>query len=101
MEKVNNDARKQKSSKAVKILASDARIRRIFIELKKNQDYSPEKLIHPKYQVLVQVLLEELKSNPNSRMLVFVKLRDSVKNIVKNLKNVNEITAVRFVGQAT
>ncbi len=101
LEKVNNDARKKNSSKAVKILASDARIRRVFIELKKNQEYFPEKLIHPKYQVLVQVLLEELRNNESSRILVFVKLRDSVKNIVKNLKNVNNIKAVRFVGQAT
>jgi Fanconi anemia group M protein len=101
LEKVNTDARKRNSSKAVKILASDIRIRRVFIELKKNQEYSPEKLIHPKYQVLVQVLLEELRNNENSRILVFVKLRDSVKNIVKNLKNINEIKAVRFVGQAT
>jgi len=51
--------------------------------------------------VLVQVLLEELRNNETSRILVFVKLRDSVKNIVKNLKNISDIKAVRFVGQAT
>lgn len=101
LEKVNNNARKKNSSKAVKILASDSRIRRILIELKKNQDYSPEQLIHPKFQVLVQILLEELHNNPDSRILVFVKLRDSIKNIVKNLKDISEIRPVRFVGQAT
>ena len=101
LEKVSNDSKKKNSSKAVKILASDARIRRILIELKKNQDYSPEQLIHPKYQVLVQVLLEELRNNPDSRILVFVKLRDSVKNIVRNLKGIGNIKAVRFVGQST
>lgn len=101
LEKVNTDSKKRNSSKAVKILASDARIRRILIELKKNQDYSPEQLIHPKYQVLVQVLLEELRNNPDSRILVFVKLRDSVKNIVNNLKSIDNIKAVRFVGQTT
>jgi len=101
LEKVSNDSKKKNSSKAVKILASDARIRRILIELKKNQDYSPEQLIHPKYQVLVQVLLEELRNNPDSRILVFVKLRDSVKNIVRNLKGIGNIKALRFVGQST
>ncbi|MHA1987208.1 MAG: helicase-related protein [Promethearchaeota archaeon] len=101
LEKVNNDARKKNSSKAVKILASDGRIRRALIELRKNQGFSPEKLIHPKFKVLVQVLLEELKNNPESRILVFVKLRDSIKNIIKNLKNINGINAVRFVGQST
>ena len=101
LEKVSNDARKQNSSKAVKILASDGRIRRALIELKKNQEFSPEELIHPKFQVLVQTLLEEVQNNPESRILVFVKLRDSIKNIVRNLKDYSSIRAVRFVGQAT
>jgi len=101
LEKVSNDARKKNSSKAVKILASDGRIRRALIELKKNQEFSPEELIHPKFQVLVQTLLEEVQNNPESRILVFVKLRDSIKNIVRNLKDFSSIRAVRFVGQAT
>ena len=101
LEKVSNDAKKKNSSKAVKILAGDNRLRRVLIELRKNQDYYPEQLIHPKFQVLVQVLLEELRNNPGSRILVFVKLRDSVKNIVNNLKDMKGIKAVRFVGQTT
>ncbi|MHA2220104.1 MAG: DEAD/DEAH box helicase family protein [Candidatus Hodarchaeales archaeon] len=101
LEKLQNDARKKNSSKAVKILAIEARIRRILIELKKNRDFSPEFLIHPKYKVLLKVILDELHNKPQSRILVFVKLRDSVKNIVKRLGLIDEINAVRFVGQAT
>jgi len=101
--KVKQDARKKTSSKAVKILASDHRINQIFIELKKNEDLSPEQLIHPKFFVLEKLLFQEFKRNPNSRILVFVKLRDSVKNIVKKLKLSNQevIKPARFVGQAT
>ncbi|MFW9896509.1 MAG: DEAD/DEAH box helicase [Candidatus Thorarchaeota archaeon] len=101
LKKMNNDARKKNSSKAVKILTSDARLRRTLIELKKYQDFSPEQLVHPKYQALTQLLLEEFHNNHDSRVLVFVKLRDSVKNIVKKLKDIKNIKAVRFVGQAT
>ncbi|MBY9013163.1 MAG: DEAD/DEAH box helicase family protein, partial [Candidatus Lokiarchaeota archaeon] len=101
--KVKQDARKKTSSKAVKILASDHRINQIYIELKKNEDLSPEQLIHPKFYVLEKLLLEEFKKHPESRVLVFVKLRDSVKNIVKKLKTSNSeiIKPARFVGQAT
>jgi len=101
--KVKQDARKKTSSKAVKILASDHRINQIYIELKKNEDLSPEQLIHPKFYVLEKLLLQEIKNNPNSRVLVFVKLRASVKNIVNKLKmNSPEILRpARFVGQAT
>lgn len=101
--KVKQDARKKTSSKAVKILASDHRINQIYIELKKNEDLSPEQLMHPKFYVLEKLLLQEFKNNPDSRILVFVKLRDSVKNIVNKLKLTNQtvIKPARFVGQAT
>ncbi len=101
--KVKQDARKKNSSKAVKILASDHRINQIFIELKKNEDYYPERLIHPKFYVLEKLLVQEFENKPPSRVLVFVKLRDSVKNITNKLKlnGKNLIKPARFVGQST
>ncbi len=101
--KVKQDARKKNSSKAVKILASDYRINQIFIELKKNEDYNPEKLVHPKFYLLEKLLVQEFENNPPSRVLVFVKLRDSVKNITNKLKSRPDglIKPARFVGQST
>ncbi|MFW9880564.1 MAG: DEAD/DEAH box helicase, partial [Candidatus Thorarchaeota archaeon] len=101
LEKLYADAKKKSSSKAVKILASDSRIHRVFVELKKNQDQSPKHLIHPKYHILQKVIVDALTQNPNSRILVFVKLRDSLKNIVKKLERLEMVKPVRFVGQAT
>lgn len=99
--KLYKDSRKKNSSKATKILAADQRLHNIFLELKKNTEFSPENLIHPKYLVLEKILIEELKNNPLSRVLVFTKLRNSVKSIVKKLKNTGLVKPVRFVGQAT
>jgi ERCC4-related helicase len=101
--KLKQNARKKTSSKAVRILASDHRVNQIYIELKKNEDLSPKQLIHPKFYVLEKLLLQEFKNNPDSRILVFVKLRDSVKNIVNKLKlsNHETIKPTRFVGQST
>lgn len=101
LEKLNKDAKKKMSSKAIKILASDQRVRNVFLELKKNQEFSPENLTHPKYPVLINVITEELHNNPNSRILIFVKLRESVKTIVKKLSSEQNIFPARFVGQAT
>ena len=101
LEKLNKNAKKKNSSKANRILAADNRIRRIYLELKKTQDFSPDNLVHPKYQVLVKVLLNELHKNSDARVLVFVKLRNSVKNIVNRLKGIEIIKSARFVGQAT
>jgi len=99
--KLHRDAKKKNSSKANKILASDSRLNRIYLELKKNAEYSPENLIHPKFNILIKILLEELQKNPTSRILVFVKLRNSVKSITNRLKDENLIKPIRFVGQAT
>jgi len=100
--KVKQDARKKNSSKAVKILAFDHRVNQLFIELKKNEDYYPEKLVHPKFYLLEELLVQEFKKNPSSRVLVFVKLRDSVKNITDKLKSRPDglIKPARFVGQS-
>jgi len=101
LNKLHIDAKKKTSSKANKILASDGRLNRIYLELKKNAEYSPEKLVHPKYYVLEKIILEELQTNPESRILVFIKLRNSVINVVKKLKNLPSIHPTRFVGQLT
>jgi len=101
LEKVYKDARKHSSSKAVKVLASEGRLRDVYIELKRNEDLSPQYLTHPKYMVLEQLILQEISKAPESKILVFVKLRDSVKNIVEKLRIKEAIRPVRFVGQAT
>ncbi len=101
LEKMNNDARKEHSSKAVKVLAADYYLRQIYIELKKNKEFSPNNLVHPKFPILEKTILEELISKPNSRILVFVKLRDSVKNITNKLKSVSGVKVSRFVGQTS
>jgi len=101
LDKLRKDSKKKNSSKANRILAAEGRLRRIYLELKKNVEFSPENLIHPKFQVLVKIILEELQNNPSSRILVFIKLRNSVLNITNNLKKHSLIKPVRFVGQAT
>ncbi|MFX1353615.1 MAG: helicase-related protein [Promethearchaeota archaeon] len=99
--KIKEDARRKTSSKAIKILASENRLHQMFLELMKYDDVNPEVLIHPKYKVLEKIIIEQLEITPNSRILVFVKLRDSVKNITKKLNETGPIKASRFVGQAT
>lgn len=101
LEKLMKDARKQNSSKAIKILANDKRIRRVYFELKKHEFEYPEALIHPKYAVLEKLLTDQLNKNPDSRILVFVKLRDSIQHIASRLEKSCLIKPTRFVGQAT
>ena len=100
LEKMYTDARKSNSSKALKVLASEHELRRVYIELKRHEKFTPEHLMHPKFKILEKIILKELSRNIRAKILVFVKLRDSVKNIVDKLSNQNQIKPVRFVGQA-
>lgn len=99
--KLYKDSKKKNSSKATRILAADHKLYNIYLELQKNAEFSPENLIHPKYPVLERIVIEELEKKPQSRILVFSKLRNSVKSIVKKIQKTELIKPARFVGQAT
>ncbi|MFW9989126.1 MAG: DEAD/DEAH box helicase, partial [Candidatus Odinarchaeota archaeon] len=75
IEKLKKDSRKKNSSKANRVISSDGRVHTIHLELKKNAEYSPENLIHPKFIILKKILVEEVKNNPTSRIVIFVKLK--------------------------
>ena len=100
-EGIYKKTKKKNCSKAVKVLAGDRRIYQIYVELKKNSEYSPETLVHPKYKALEKVLLDEIDHNKNSKILVFVKFRITIKNLVESLKSVSSLRPVKFVGQAS
>jgi ERCC4-related helicase len=58
-------------------------------------------VVHPKIEKLQTLLMDQIKSNPDSRILVFCHFRDSVNNIVKIFENNKVIKIHKFVGQAT
>lgn len=98
IEKLFKESMKPNSSKASRVLVSDYRLGEIYQNLK---SYSIKELFHPKYPILLKLLLDEFKNNPSARILIFIKLRESVKNIVLKLKETEIIKPIRFVGQAT
>jgi len=55
---------------------------------------------HPKITHLPAMVKRELDENPDSRILIFASLRDTVSNIVSMLKK-EGVSVVRFVGQAS
>lgn len=102
LEKLNNEIKKKDCSKAKRTLARDARIRKIYMKLKQiittSQDDHP--LIHPKFEKLIHVMEDELDYKPDSKILVFIKLRDSVRLITKALSEIDGFRPHKFVGQS-
>jgi len=94
-------ALKKNASKALIRLANDYEINKIFNKLQQYNEKDNQLLIHPKLNICQDFILKELKINPDAKILVFSKLRDSVKVIASKLKKNNLIKAKRFVGQTT
>ncbi|MBN2155470.1 MAG: DEAD/DEAH box helicase [Candidatus Lokiarchaeota archaeon] len=102
LEQIQNNIRKSTASKALKNLASDSRLYLLYktIRDKANSD-SSEELIHPKLIQLKDILTEELKENPQARILQFAEFRDTIQVIYNILKKLPNLYPVRFVGQNT
>jgi Fanconi anemia group M protein len=82
-------------SKASKRLCADERFKRL---LASADNWTRE--LHPKADVVVNVVQDQLTLDPNSRVIVFATYRDSVSMLVDHLAEVG-IPAIRFVGQAS
>ncbi len=89
LEKITLEKKKQSHRR----LAKDPRWRELLEKMK------VEKLEeHPKIPVLVEVVKEQLRKNPESRIIIFTQYRDSAQHIVDILKN-HGLRAEIFVGQ--
>jgi len=62
---------------------------------------SLEKTPHPKESKLRELVSNDLKSNPLSKIIVFTQFRDTVETIADNLNRIDRVQAVRFVGQTS
>jgi Fanconi anemia group M protein len=56
---------------------------------------------HPKQQRLKELVSSDLEHNPSAKIIVFTQFRDTVESIVDDLKEVENVFPVRFVGQAS
>src|SRR5207302_9950187 len=84
------------STRSARGLARDPRV----IEAQK-QTVSLANTPHPKQKRLRELISEDLRANPNSKIIVFTQFRDSVEAIVDDLGMIDDVQQVRFVGQAS
>ena len=73
--------------------------RKEFIELKK--EIFSMKEIHNKMEKVCQLVKEQIEINPESRIIVFASLRDSVRSISITLNSIDEVNSIPFIGQSS
>ena len=82
-------------SKASKRLCADERFKRLLALAD-----SWKRELHPKADEVVRIVLDQLKEDPESRVIVFATYRDGVSMLVSHLAEAG-VPAIRFVGQAS
>jgi Fanconi anemia group M protein len=81
-------------SKASQALAKDPYFRELF-----EQSLAWTKELHPKPEITLNLVREQLDAHPDSRIIIFATYRDTVQLLVDYLMK-NGIACERFVGQA-
>jgi ERCC4-related helicase len=94
MEKAILKSKSPRSSNALKELTRDPRFSAVHDTIKNLLDRGVK---HPKLIELLRILKEEINQKPNSRILVFAQIRDTVKQIVDELRS-KGISSSIFVG---
>lgn len=56
---------------------------------------------HPKQHRLKELVSSDLEQNPSAKIIVFTQFRDTVELIVDDMREVENVFPVRFVGQAS
>ena len=94
-DRLNAEARGKSGSKAAKRLAMDPAMRSAIAMLPSCTEE------HPKLDAVARIVSDQLRNNPDSRVIVFTNFRDSAEMVTEALKDADGVSAVRFVGQAS
>jgi ERCC4-related helicase/ERCC4-type nuclease len=86
------------ANKSLKELFGDSDIKQVLKLIVTNKEKG---IIHPKLEILAEILHDQIIQNKDSRILVFCHFRDSVNNIVKYIERDEVIKAHKFVGQVS
>ncbi|WP_297437019.1 DEAD/DEAH box helicase [Thermococcus sp.] len=89
--------REDRRTKSSRELMGDSRMRKVTYLLVQAKESGVD---HPKMEKLKELLKEQLKEKPSSKIIVFTNYRDTGRKIVEELREMG-ISAERFIGQAS
>ncbi|MHC1635944.1 MAG: DEAD/DEAH box helicase [Candidatus Methanospirareceae archaeon] len=95
-ERLKSEAYSKDGSKAAKRLLKNEKL---LEAIRMAYSYKDE---HPKLKALKEILKEQIRRNPESRIIVFTNFRDTAEMITSSLEDLQpDIRAVKFIGQAS
>lgn len=95
LEKLDAEASSSSASKAAKRLMDDLYMRKALYRVKECN------IEHPKLELARKIVSEQLKENPDSRVIVFTNYRDTAEIVAGALSEAPGVIPIRFVGQGS
>lgn len=95
LRKLQAEANSRGGSKASRRLMDDLRMERVIDRLELGGDE------HPKLEKVREIVSDQLRHKPDSRVIVFTNYRDTAEVVTRALEEVKGVSPVRFVGQGT
>lgn len=87
----------QKKSRAVQTLVKSPEFNAANILL---QELIARKIEHPKINKIADIIKDEFRENPNSKIIIFSQFRETASTISNKIKEIENIKSAIFIGQA-
>jgi len=87
----------EKKSKGVQTLVNSPEFQAAMLSLKHLREKNIE---HPKIQKIFDIIEEEIKINQKAKIIIFTQFRETAQTIAAKLKEIKNINASIFIGQA-
>ena len=92
--RIRKEAGLKSGSKSAKNLMTDTTVIEVQAYL------NTMKREHPKLQTVKDIVINQVKHSPDSRMIIFTHFRDTAAMVTETLSSINHVRPVRFVGQS-
>lgn len=95
---LQKDASRRKASKAIQGIVQDSNFQEVQAII---DELLSANIEHPKLGKIAQLVTEQLGANPDSRIMIFTRFRNTATLLETILKKSSKIQPIRFVGQAS
>lgn len=92
LDRMQEESKKKKSSKE---FLEDYRVRNLIIELSNSEEY------HSKISAIRRIVIERLRNDEDSKIIIFSTFRDTVKALEAALSEFEHIKPIQFIGQSS
>lgn len=96
LNRLSRKSQQSGASKSLQLLMEDSRMEKV----KRLVESSIGKVENPKLEEAKKIVKEQISENPESRIILFAHYRDSIKQLLREFREVDNAKPAKFIGQA-